>query len=376
MDRLRRSRCSHRGRCPDRVSSSPPVDRLLVLHAGALGDCVLALHLAAAVRFALGVKHLTVAARSPIIRWAERQGLIDAAFLLDDLAAYRWYAPDCLHTSHVGVDCLPPSQGGTKGGQSRDPFLSRFDVIVSLLGGPDDPITGILRELSGAPVLAVDPRPAAHDPEARVHIVRQWAARLGAGATGSWLPVDSGCPIAFEIPDTGAAFLHRTSAGRAPLTIVHPGSGSRSKCCPLDLLEDVVRGIAADGSPVAWMIGPDEVERDGRELIAQLERLAPVLFLDSIEEAADAVAAAGALIGNDTGMTHVAALAGIHTLALFGPTDPAVWRPLGPSCATLPFDRTAVQAWCKAVLGACKGASQKNLVFSFDTPPRGGRIFA
>ena len=33
-------------------------------------------------------------------------------------------------------------------------------------------------------------------------------------------------------------------------------------------------------------------------------------------------------IGNDSGMTHLAARA-CPTIALFGPTDPAVWAPLG-----------------------------------------------
>ncbi len=35
-------------------------------------------------------------------------------------------------------------------------------------------------------------------------------------------------------------------------------------------------------------------------------------------------------MGNDSGVTHLAAAAGAPTLALFGPTDPATWAPLGP----------------------------------------------
>ncbi|MFN7925992.1 MAG: glycosyltransferase family 9 protein [Bryobacteraceae bacterium] len=32
-------------------------------------------------------------------------------------------------------------------------------------------------------------------------------------------------------------------------------------------------------------------------------------------------------VGNDSGVTHLAAAAGVPTVALFGPTDPAVWAP-------------------------------------------------
>ena len=36
-------------------------------------------------------------------------------------------------------------------------------------------------------------------------------------------------------------------------------------------------------------------------------------------------------LGNDSGLTHLAAaVAGPDVLALFGPTDPRVWAPLGP----------------------------------------------
>jgi ADP-heptose:LPS heptosyltransferase len=34
-------------------------------------------------------------------------------------------------------------------------------------------------------------------------------------------------------------------------------------------------------------------------------------------------------LGNDSGLSHLAGLADVPTLALFGPTDPALWRPLG-----------------------------------------------
>src|SRR5207237_7479770 len=35
-------------------------------------------------------------------------------------------------------------------------------------------------------------------------------------------------------------------------------------------------------------------------------------------------------LGNDSCITHLAAMLGVPTLALFGPTDPLTWRPLGP----------------------------------------------
>ena len=49
---------------------------------------------------------------------------------------------------------------------------------------------------------------------------------------------------------------------------------------------------------------------------------------DLVERAALLAGCAG-YVGNDSGITHLAAAVGIPVVALFGPTDPAVWAPSG-----------------------------------------------
>jgi len=39
---------------------------------------------------------------------------------------------------------------------------------------------------------------------------------------------------------------------------------------------------------------------------------------------------ADGFIGNDSGITHLAAGLGVRTLAVFGPTNPTVYKPIGP----------------------------------------------
>ena len=95
--------------------------------------------------------------------------------------------------------------------------------------------------------------------------------------------------------------------------------------------------MGAHAWSIAWMIGPDELERFGSEYTRRLERTAPILYEESVETAADLVCGADAFIGNDAGMTHIAALAGVSTIALFGPTDPRVWMPLGQQCSVIRF---------------------------------------
>ena len=62
----------------------------------------------------------------------------------------------------------------------------------------------------------------------------------------------------------------------------------------------------------------------------------------------------GVYVGNDSGPSHLAAALGLGGAVLFGPTDPARWRPLSPSlavfratpraCRALGFDEPPVQA--------------------------------
>jgi heptosyltransferase-3 len=59
------------------------------------------------------------------------------------------------------------------------------------------------------------------------------------------------------------------------------------------------------------------------------ERLPDAIHIPDLFDLARFLAGARAYIGNDSGITHLAAAVGIPTIALFGPTDPAVWAPRG-----------------------------------------------
>ena len=146
-----------------------------------------------------------------------------------------------------------------------------------------------------------------------------------------WLQ-DSLAPlgVAPEIDDT--ALTAPLPVGRKAL-VLHPGSGSVRKNWPgwaaaigsLHPLEvTVVAGqadaVALDALLAAW---PSDTG-------------APTVLSDlSLERLAAILAGASLYLGNDSGVSHLAAALSVPSVVVFGPTDPEIWRPIGPSVVVL-----------------------------------------
>jgi len=96
--------------------------------------------------------------------------------------------------------------------------------------------------------------------------------------------------------------------------IIQPGSGSPHKCWPW--FEQLADRIPA----VTMLIGPCEEAYQTR--YPRLEGL-------PLTAVAEEIRRCRAFVGNDSGITHLAAYWGCPTVALFGPTDPRIWGPVG-----------------------------------------------
>jgi len=122
----------------------------------------------------------------------------------------------------------------------------------------------------------------------------------------------------FYVRQVGA----RASAPRIPCprldggyAVIHPFSGSAAKNWPLERFQELAGWLGAR-LPLHWCAGPQE-SLPGAHRFEDLYDLGCWL------------AGARVYIGNDSGITHLAAAAGAPVVALFGPTDPEVWGPRG-----------------------------------------------
>jgi ADP-heptose:LPS heptosyltransferase len=125
---------------------------------------------------------------------------------------------------------------------------------------------------------------------------------------------------------------------RGQRIVIHPGSGSEAKNWPLDRFIDLARRLKADGAQTEFTLGEVELERWDASRLAAMSDAAPVIRPPSYLDLADLLGGARLVITNDSGPAHLAGVLGATTLCLFGPTDPAVWRPLGPRVYVLRGD--------------------------------------
>jgi ADP-heptose:LPS heptosyltransferase len=80
-------------------------------------------------------------------------------------------------------------------------------------------------------------------------------------------------------------------------------------------------------------------------VLSLLETEPPVARDWSLPRLAAVMVEAALFLGNDSGLTHLAAGVGAPTIALFGPTDPIVWAPLGPRVLVIAGAEDPADPW-------------------------------
>jgi heptosyltransferase III len=122
------------------------------------------------------------------------------------------------------------------------------------------------------------------------------------------LPTGSGCASDFYLRQVGAPTGLRpkilVKAVARETIVIHPFSGSARKNWPRECFAELATQLTL---PVEW--AHDRFE--------------------SLFELAEWMAGARLYIGNDSGITHLAAAVGLPVLAIFQDSDPNIWAPEG-----------------------------------------------
>lgn len=284
-------RTANLAQCPASISPiSPSGLKILVLRGGALGDLILTIPALREIRKSYPDAVVVLLGIVPQARLAAPE-FVDRVERLD--------APDLLP---LFIDRELP--------QTVRNRLQGFDLAISFLS---DPEAVVARNLALAGVKRVIRRSSRV--RTGLHTVSHFAEVLG----------ELGLSLHDPVP--------RFDIGRKPAQTsrlgFHVGSGSPQKNWPIGHWIELISRLNGFFKDFLLIGGEadDEVVRDFRARCSS-PRLRTLLNA-SLKDLCGALHESTVFVGHDTGVTHLAAAVGTPTVALFGPTDPNVWAPLG-----------------------------------------------
>jgi len=309
----------------------------VILQPGAIGDCILTLPLAEFMKEALGL------GRVDILGHTEYTGIFPGRTSIDRVGSID--ALD-LHRLFVETKIFDLAD--------RDPLINVFadyPWIVTFLGQPDSDFEKNLIFTANcshsAEVITLSLKPpkdcCGHLTE---FYIPQFIDQSGLSLQG-WQFRPSRRLIKATKADVsrGKELLKEENIDTSKkLVVIQPGSGGLHKCWhPDNFLAVAEKLLSAGSSEVVFLLGPAEIDRFGSDKIKDISSTAKSLTDLPLTDVLGLLSCADHYLGNDSGITHLAAGLGIRTTAVFGPTAPAVYRPLGPD-VTIFTDNTAAFA--------------------------------
>lgn len=284
---------------------------ILIFHQGALGDFVVTWPIA------LALARIHPQSRVFYVTQAQKGKLAEKAL------GVEWADADAGWHGLFG-------DGGVPLADVPGRLLAGAHSVLSFVSAPGGTWAANVRRLAPeANVLAVNPAPPAdyggHVTQWQWEQLKPWPAAHAAAEQ-----------ILRSINARGIAVAKPAAP---PAVIVHPGSGSPGKNWPAERYVELILRLRDAGESVRVPVGEVEDERWPADVLARLGEAATVVRPRSYVELMAELLPARAFVGNDSGPGHLAGVLGVPTLSLFGPTDPARWKPLGPRVQALRSER-------------------------------------
>jgi len=277
--------------------------KILIIRGGAIGDFILTLPALSALRANFPESHLELLAYPALAELSRAAGLVDAFRSIEARPLARFFAR------------------GAELDLEWSSYFESFHVIISYLFDPDEIFkTNVLR-CSATQFIQGPHRPSeAHS----THATAVFLQPLGNFAVFDADPIPR-----LTLPPTAGPLGGDWLA-------VHPGSGSEKKNWPeprwLAALQTLLRE-----APIQILLVGGEAEGDRLEHLHAALPVGQVGLAQNLPLAqlAARLAQCRAFAGHDSGITHLAAALGLPSLALWGPSNPQIWRPLHPGTRLL-----------------------------------------
>lgn len=276
--------------------------RFLILRGGAIGDFILTLPAIQALRARWPDAWIELVGYPHIANLALDAGLVNRVESLDRAGMARFFASRPLFTDEQAS------------------YIRSFDLVLSYLHDPDGVVQRNLLLAGARQVLYTSP--LVETGHAVAHLLKPLES-LAIYEQDDRPHLE----LSEEIRSTGRRWLAERRL-EAPVLALHPGSGSARKNWPADFfVELAVAAGARWGGSAFYILG--EADRDAAAVIARRDPKRAILSGRTLTEVGSVLTACQAFVGNDSGITHLAAAVGVPTIALFGLSDAARWGPRG-----------------------------------------------
>lgn len=308
--------------------------RGIILQPGAIGDCVLTLPLAEFMKDCLGLGGVDILGHTEYIGILPGRTCVDVIRSIDSVDLHR------LFTKTKTFDLV-----------DGDPLINVFadyGWIMTFLGEPDSDFEQNLIFTANcshsAEVITLSMKP----PEGfSGHItdfyVQQVIEQIGLSLS-PWRIRPGDCLIKVTEADVnrGKELLKEIDVDFSEkLVVIQPGSGGLQKCWHIDNFLALAKELGSKGIEVIFLLGPAELERFSDATINNINSVARYLVDLSLTRVLGLLSCTDGFVGNDSGITHLAGAVGVRTLAVFGPSDPAVYRPIGPAVTVFASSTTS-----------------------------------
>jgi heptosyltransferase III len=279
---------------------------IMMIHPGGLGDVLLAVPAMARLRTRFPNYRLALCAEDQVAQLLVACRIVDA-----------W-------TSVQGRDCVDLFAGADSVTGQLQTWLENCDLAIGWMQGLDGKLSETLQAIGAREVIVRSP----FSTEIRAtHQCDRFLETINEAPSDD--EGDALLTVAKPLLQLGLACLKAAglSIGQ-PLAVIHPGSGSAHKCVTSETLASVVIAIQRFGATPVILEGP--ADREPVERLLQSCLNPPIVLKDlDLLTVAGVLTQAQLFIGQDSGITHMAGLIGVNTVALFGPTDPTSWAPRG-----------------------------------------------
>jgi heptosyltransferase-3 len=298
--------------------------RGVILQPGAIGDCVLTLPLAEFMKDRLGLGGVDILGHTEYIGIFPGRTCVDSVRSIDSVDLHRLF---------VVTDKFDLADG-----DALINFFGNYAWIVTFLGEPDSNFernlifTANCSRSAEVITLSLKP-PEGSSSHIADYYIQQFIAQSGLSLE-PWLVRKAKNLLKATKADIerGKGLLEEIDiAFCEKIVVIQPGSGGSHKCCHLDNFLTVAEKLAAKDIKVIFLLGPAEQERFSKTAIEKINGIAKCLTDLSLTQVLELLSCADAFLGNDSGITHLAAALGVKTLVVFGPTTPEIYRPIGPA---------------------------------------------